>query len=104
MSDGVDKIRDSVNKCVLVSDHVPGRPPVPNVRMDRFSNQNRPEALGVIGIQAREKLEFIHAFEIESERAFATVDFERIMVLSSRCKSGRLKGTNGLGGELNHHQ
>src|SRR5262252_3399146 len=93
--DGVHKVIHGVNKSVLVTDDVAGRPPGAEVRMGGVRAQNRLEARLVGWVAAVAVFQLVHPLETESDGPFGSIDFPTVEILMTRRQACGLEGTIG---------
>ena len=68
---------------MFVADNVTGRPPVSDIWMIRFRNEDFAKSALMLGIIGIVKMQHVHFLEIEGERTAAAVDFESELILAA---------------------
>src|SRR5438128_7798614 len=82
---------------VLVADDVAGRPPCGDVRMRGIRRQDGAEAAVRAFFDVQLKL--VQAFEVEDQRAKATIDLEAQIILAARRKARCFNRANSAAGK-----
>ncbi|MGZ4032835.1 MAG: hypothetical protein ACXVP2_11825, partial [Tumebacillaceae bacterium] len=84
------EISNRVNKSVFITEDVPRRPPMFNVRVRWFGYQDVTKTLPILRIPQTEKFQPVQLFQIEVQRSGAAIHFEGDAVLTPRRKTGSL--------------
>src|SRR6185369_11699892 len=87
----VDEIIDRMDERMLVTDHMPRRPPRSKIWVRRIGAHDRLEPRLVRRIPPIAIFQLVHPLETKPERPFRTVDFPTVIILVSGRQPRRFK-------------
>src|SRR5207237_3756614 len=88
---GFHKVGDRMHKGMLVANDMAGRPPISDIRVVRFRNNDVAKSARLVGISRIVKAQSIHFLPIEAKRTAAAVDFKCELIFAAAGKARRFE-------------
>src|SRR5690349_5865265 len=87
----INKVGDDVNEGMFVTDNMAWRPPVLDIGMVWFGDDDVAKSACVRGIPGSIKSQSIHLLQIKRQRTATAIYFKAELILAARCKAGRFQ-------------
>jgi hypothetical protein len=94
LGQAIQKVSQGRDERVLIADDMSRRPEMAGIRMSRASDEDIMAALHFCRIVPVEDFQPVQIFEVETNRAFRTMELEIVSVPAADGKPGSLKGTD----------
>src|SRR5438128_246134 len=99
---GFEEITESGDESVFITNEVAGLPEIRGVRVIGTSHEQVASALQAWRFRSIKELQAVHVFEVESQTALGSVDFESVAIATADSEAAGFEATDATIREMGH--